>query len=168
MDASIDFLNIYSEICLGTVAFMAIVATLRQTFGEELTSYQYLITRFFMDVGLVLIFVSISGLGFFAIYQNAAMAWVLMAWMHVIFYTFYLPYYLNKRRKTEVERTSIAVAVIVSTGASFINLVLAVFGLSPILLPAAVVLHLVVALGALVGTFLIFVGSFMKFEEGKS
>jgi hypothetical protein len=168
MSAAIDFLDIYSEICLGTVAFMAIVATLRQTFGEELTSYQYLITRFFIDVGLVLVFVSMSGLGFFAIYQDVAMTWVLMAWMHIIFYAIYLPYYLNKRRKTEVERTSIAVAVIVSTGTSFINLVLAVFGVSSMLLPAAVVLHLVVALGALVLTFLIFVGSFMKFDKGNS
>ena len=88
--------------------------------------------------------------------------------MHIIFYAIYLPYYLNKRRKTEVERTSIAVAVIVSTGTSFINLVLAVFGVSSMLLPAAVVLHLVVALGALVLTFLIFVGSFMKFDKGNS
>jgi len=47
MVADIEFLSIYSEICLGTVAFMAIVATLRQTLGESLTAYQYLITRFY-------------------------------------------------------------------------------------------------------------------------
>ena len=48
MVADIEFLTIYAEICLGTVAFMAIVATLRQTFGESLTAYQYLITRFLL------------------------------------------------------------------------------------------------------------------------
>jgi hypothetical protein len=47
MSTGFEFLTIYSEICLGTTAFFAIVATLRQTLGESLTEYQYLITRFF-------------------------------------------------------------------------------------------------------------------------
>ena len=40
MVADIEFLTIYSEMVLGTVAFMAIVATLRQTLGESLTAYR--------------------------------------------------------------------------------------------------------------------------------
>jgi hypothetical protein len=165
MVANIEFLSIYSEICLGTVAFMAIVATLRQTLGESLTAYQYLITRFFIDVGLVLVFVSVAGQGIFSIYPDAAMVWKLMAWMLLGYYAFYLPYYLRRRSKLNVPRTITATAVVVATAVSSTNLVLSVFGITPIIISAAVVVHLVICLGSLVGIFLVFVGSFMDFDE---
>ena len=47
---------------------------------------------------------------------------------------------------------------------AFINLTLAVFSISEIPISTAVVLHMVVCLGSMVGVFLIFVGSFMRFE----
>jgi hypothetical protein len=165
MVADIEFLTIYSEMVLGTVAFMAIVATLRQTLGESLTAYQYLITRFFIDVGLVLVFISVAGLGIFSIYPHPALVWNLMAWMLLAYYTFYLPYYLSRRRKLNVPRTITATAVVIATAISSTNLVLAVFGLIPVIVSAAVVIHMVVCLGSMVGIFLVFVGSFMDFDE---
>ena len=165
MVANIEFLSIYSEICLGTVAFMAIVATLRQTLGESLTAYQYLITRFFIDVGLVLVFVSTAGLGIFSIYPDAETIWKLMAWMLLAYYTFYLPHYFRRRRKLDVPRTITATAVVIATAVSSTNLILAVLGITPVFVSAAVVIHMVVCLGSMVGIFLVFVSSFMDFDE---
>lgn len=144
---------------------LAIVATLRQTLGESLTAYQYLITRFFIDVGLVLVFVSVAGQGIFSIYPDAALVWQLMAWMLLAYYTFYLPYYLRRRSKLNVPRTITATAVVIATAVSSTNLVLALFGITSVIVSAAVVIHLVICLGSMVGIFLVFVGSFMDFDE---
>lgn len=168
MVADIEFLSIYSEMVLGTVAFMAIVATLRQTLGEPLTAYQYVITRFFIDVGLVLVFISVSGLGVYSVYQDIDMAWKWMSWMCLGYYAFYVPHWLKMRMKVDEPPSVTAIAVIVATAASSISLILAVFSMSNMSISTAVVLHMVVCLGSMVGVFLIFVGSFMHFEEGKS
>jgi len=168
MVADIEFLSIYSEMVLGTVAFMAIVATLRQTLGEALTAYQYVITRFFVDVGLVLVFISVAGLGIYSVYQDMDLAWKWMSWMCLGYYAFYVPHWLKMRLKVNEPPSITAIAVILSTAASSINLALAVFGVSNMELSTAVVLHMVVCLGSMVGVFLIFVGSFMHFEKGKS
>jgi hypothetical protein len=165
MDAGIGFLEIYAEICLGTVAFMAIVATLRQTLGESLTAYQYLITRFFIDVGLVQVLVAISGLATFAISQHANLTWQVMSWMLIANFVFYLPYYLYKRSKIAVERSVPAVVIIISIGASSVNLILVAFDISQMPLSSAVLVNLVVILAALVLTFFIFVGSFMSVKD---
>jgi hypothetical protein len=165
MDAGIGFLEIYAEICLGTVAFMAIVATLRQTLGESLTAYQYLITRFFIDVGLVQVLVAISGLATFAISQHANLTWQVMSWMLIANFVFYLPYYLYKRSKVAPERSVPAIVIIISIGASSLNLILVAFDISQMPLSSAVLINLVVILAALVLTFFIFVGSFMSVKD---
>ena len=165
MEAGIEFLEIYAEICLGTVAFMAIVATLRQTLGESLTAYQYLITRFFIDVGLVQVVVSISGLATYAISQHATLTWQVMSWMLIVNFVLYLPYYLYKRSKVAVQRSVPAVIIIISISASSLNLILAAFDIGQMSLSSAVLVQLVVTLAALVLTFFIFVGSFMSVKD---
>ena len=47
------FLEIYIQALLGTVAFMAIVATLRLASGEILPPLQNLVVRFFVEAGLM-------------------------------------------------------------------------------------------------------------------
>lgn len=60
----VDFLDLYIEIMLGTVAFMTIVATLRQAFGKALPKHQYLIVRYLVEVGLSHVFLAMLALAF--------------------------------------------------------------------------------------------------------
>jgi hypothetical protein len=104
-------------------------------------------------------------MGIFSIYPDPALVWQLIAWMLLGYYTFYLPYYFRRRRKLDVPRTRTATAVVIATAVSSTNLILAVFGITSIVVSAAVVIHMVVCLGSMVGIFLVFVGSFMEFDD---
>ena len=75
MENGTDFLTIYAEIVLGSVAFMAIVATLRQTLGEPLTEYQYLITRYFVDVGLLHVIQALVAIALFSTISDTDRVW---------------------------------------------------------------------------------------------
>jgi len=164
MNADIEFLTIFSEICLGTTAFFAIVATLRQTLGEALTDYQYLITRYFIDVGLMLVFVSIAGMAVYAISDSHALAWQVMAWGNAIAAGTYIPYYLARRRKVITPGSKTAVFVMVLSFASWVNVVLALLGIG-LPIPTAAMLHFVLTYACMLLVFVIFIGSFMKHQE---
>jgi hypothetical protein len=168
MSTGFEFLTIYSEICLGTTAFFAIVATLRQTLGESLTEYQYLITRFFIDTGLQLILVSIIGLAIFSTDLDGGIAWHAMAYMIIVANGFYTPYYLTKRRKVDAPSNIIALLVSALIVLTWINLVMAVFELSQISVQIAVMLSMVTIFACMIAVFLIFIGSFMKIGEVES
>ena len=162
MNADIEFLTIFAEICLGTTAFFAIVATLRQTLGESLTDYQYLITRYFIDVGLMLVFLSIAGMAVYAVSESHAVAWEVIAWGEAVCITAYIPYYFAKRRKVITPSSKTALLVMLLSLASWVNLVLALSGLSEISLPTAAMLHFILTYACMLLVFVIFIGSFMR------
>lgn len=168
MSSGIEFLTIYAEICLGTTAFFAIVATLRQTLGESLTEYQYLIMRFFVDTGLQLVVISIIGLAVFSFDTGGELSWQIMAYLILIANCFYTPYYFARRSKVDAPSSRIAVLVTVMIVLPWINLMLVVFGLSQMPLPIAVLVSLVTIFTSKIAVFLIFIGSFMRVTPVKS
>ena len=170
MSVDIDFLTIYAEIYLGMTAFFAIVATLRQTLGEFITPYQYLITRFFLEAGLATTAVTIAALGVAAIQQDDSLGWQALAWMLAIGSIVFQTSYLNRRRALQPPPPSSKTAIVVMTCSflAWLNLVFALPGINPMSITAAAVVLLVTTMAASIAVFLIFVGSFMKIGEVES
>lgn len=170
MTADIEFLTIYCEICLGVTAFFAIVATLRQTLGEALTPYQYLITRYFIDVGLLTIVVCIASLGIYATVDDNALAWQALSWMLFVGSGIYQIHYLIRRMalRPRPPGSKTAIFVMLSSLVAWLNLGSVLFGIATIPVPVAAVILLVTTLTGMIAVFLIFVGSFMKVTPGES
>jgi len=170
MNADISFLEIYVEICLGTTAFFAIVATLKQSLGEPLSPYQYLITRYFIDCGLLITIIVIAGLGIHATQNDSDLAWQAMSWLLMLGSGAYQMLYLKKRiaLKPRPPSSKTAIIVMFSSLLAWLNLGFALAGVNPMSIPSAAVTLLVVSMAGFVAVFLIFIGSFMKIEEIKA
>ncbi|MEH6516946.1 MAG: hypothetical protein V7742_09700 [Halioglobus sp.] len=167
MIADIEFLTIFAEIYLGMTAFFAIVATLRQTLGEALTPYQYLITRYFLEAGLLTTAVTIAALGVAATQQDDFLGWQALAWMLAIGSIVWQASYLSRRRALRPPPPSSKTAAIlmVSVSVLWLNLVLVLSGINPMSIATAATALLVTNLAGSIAVFLIFVGSFMKINE---
>ena len=170
MNADIEFLTIFAEIYLGLTAFFAIVATLRQTLGEALTPYQYLVTRYFLEAGLLTTAVTITALGVAATQQDDLLAWRTLAWMLTIGSIVFQFSYLGRRRKLQPPPPSSKTAIIVMGGTFLVwlNLALVLLGINPMPIATAAVALLVTTLAGSIAVFLIFVGSFMMIHEVES
>lgn len=170
MNADIEFLEIFAEICLGMTAFFAIVSTLRQTFGESLTPYQYLITRYFLEAGLLTTAVTLAALGVGATQQNDLLGWQALAWMLTIGSIIFQASYLKRRMALQPPPPSSKTAIIVMTVTLLVwlNLGLVLLGINPMSIATAAVALLMTTLAGSIAVFLIFVGSFMKINEVES
>ncbi len=144
---------------------MAIVATLRQTLGDALTPYQYLITRYFIDVGLMQVMVSLSGIALISYLGDEALSWFLMSWMLLITIGLYFPYYLSRRTRINAPWSLTPVVVTIGTLVIYINLVLSLTAMTQVSLRSAVVIFLMWAFFSMVFIFLTFIGTFMKIEN---
>lgn len=89
MDLYAEFLTLYIEILLGAVAFMTIVATLRQALVEAMPAHHYLVVRFLVEVGMSHVFLAMLALGliYSALDPEVAIRWTIYA-----FATFSAPY----------------------------------------------------------------------------
>jgi hypothetical protein len=141
---------------------MAIVATLRQTLGDALTPYQYLITRYFIDVGLIQVMVSLSGIALISYLGDEALSWFLMSWMLLITIGLYFPYYLSRRTRINAPWSLTPVVVTIGTLVIYINLALSLTAMTQVSLRSAVVIFLMWAFFSMVFIFLTFIGTFMK------
>ena len=169
MNADIEFLTIYTEICLGMTAFFAIVATLRQTLGESLTPYQYLITRFFLEVGLLSTMMALTAIWIGATQQDDALAWKSLAWMVLIVLITYQVSYLRRRATLQPPPPSSKTALAVTVGGFLVwlNLGTVLAGMNPMSIPTAAGAALMSNLASSVAVFLIFVRSFMTIDEAE-
>ncbi len=97
METNLDTLTVLAEVTIAFVAFAAIVATLRRTFGEQLSPFQRLLTRWFIETGMLAVSIQLLPLVLAGFWQNE----VTVA-RYSIFYTLivslaYLIYYIRRR-----------------------------------------------------------------------
>jgi hypothetical protein len=144
---------------------MAIVATLQQTSGKPLNAYQYLITRYIIDVGLIQIVVSLLGIGLLSFYGDEAASWRIMAWVIIVSIGFYLPYYIRKRRIINAPWSVTPTAMTLGAVVAYCNIALSLLDVTAISVTASVVIFLIWAFLSMVTIFLVFLGSFMVLED---
>ena len=144
---------------------MTIVATLKQTFGESLTAYQYLITRYFVDVGLLQFALALIGIGLLSFYGDDAAAWRIMGWLIIILMGVYIPYYISKRRRINAPWSVTPIVTTLSAIGFYMNMLWSLLGFSSVPVPSAVTAFLICALISMVSIFLVFLGTFMKIED---
>ncbi len=102
MQAHLDVLHLYVEIIIAYVAFAAIVATLRQSFGNKLTSLQYTLFRWFVEVGLLLAFLSFTIIVLANVIEAEIDAWKYSTLLIVIAITLYMFSYLRRRSRLKI------------------------------------------------------------------
>ena len=166
MDGGVGFLSLYTEILLGTVAFMAIIATLRQTFGEPLTQYQYLIARFFVDMGLLNICILLFNLALFSIISDADLVWTITLRSIFVVGLCYLLYYVRRRFSIRAPRSLPAALVIL--GYLVVYGAMGVALLQPNLWDYKdfTIIYFCWAFTSLVIVFMVFMGSFINIQLG--
>jgi hypothetical protein len=102
MSTGLDALYLYAEIVIAFVAFAAIVATLRQSLGTKLTPLQYILFRWFVEVALLLVFVSFTVIVLASVIAPEALAWKYSTCFIVVAIPTYLFSYLRRRAKLEI------------------------------------------------------------------
>jgi len=158
----ISFLDLYIEILLGTVAFMTIVATLRQAFGKVMPKHQYLIVRYLVEVGLSHVFIAMLALAIVYFEPDLEIA---MKYTYVSISAYAIPYLIfHTWRRTRQKAPTPLHSTIVMTGyvGLCIVILLAAFGYVIPRTMELIIAYLLWAFLAHIVIFFGFLGSFFK------
>jgi hypothetical protein len=134
METNLDTLTVLAEVTIAFVAFAAIIATLRRTFGEQLSPFQRLLIRWFTETGLLTVSIELLPLVLAGFWRNE-----LTVARYSIFYTLiasvtYLIYYIQRRIKIKAP-TPLA-SLLVMIGSAIWLPVLAMAGAGIVLQPS--------------------------------
>ena len=165
MQSNLDFLVLYAEISMAFVAFATIVATLRQAFGGRLTPLQYLVFRFFVEIGFLLLLVAIVPIALSTIVTSELQVWRISTYTILILVGFYLPFNINRRRKIEAPVPVVSALVMVGYGISII--VMLVTATEWFWLPsvATTTYFLIWGLLSNIAIFVYFLGTFVAIDD---
>jgi len=167
MQTNLDTLTVLAEVTIAFVAFAAIVATLRRTFGEQLSPFQRLLIRWFIESGMLAVSIQLLPLVLAGFWQNE-----LIIAQYSIFYTLivslaYLIYYI--RRRIIIKAPTPLASLLVMIGSAIWLLVLAMAGAGIVLQPslAIVVAYSFWVLMSAAIIFVTFLATFV-FDENPS
>ena len=167
MQTNLDTLTVLAEVTIAFVAFAAIVATLRRTFGEQLSPFQRLLIRWFIESGMLAVSIQLMPLVLAGFWQNE-----LIIARYSIFYTLivslaYLIYYI--RRRIIIKAPTPLASLLVMIGSAIWLLVLAMAGAGIVLQPslAIVVAYSFWVLMSAAIIFVTFLATFV-FDENPS
>lgn len=160
-----DFLTLYTEVCLAWVAFAAIVATLRQALGGYFTPLQYVMFRFFVECSLIHFMTALSSVAFLAVLNNEPLAWRATSLLTLTGILFFLPFHIRRRIRLGAPMPLISRITAVGYIAFFIILILAlteIWWKPSLALIAALFIY-----GMVTNTliFIQFLGSFVEVRE---
>jgi len=165
METHLDTLTVLAEVTIAFVAFAAIVATLRRTFGENLSPFQELLIHFFTETGMMGVSVALLPLVLAGFWQDE-----LPVARYTILYTLavsfaYLISYI--RRRTKIQAPTPLPSLFVMIGYGIWLPILAMAGAGFVIQPS---LEIVVAYcywalmsGAVI--FVTFLASFVHSED---
>ncbi len=168
MDTNIDFIVAYANITIAYVAFMAIIATLCNSFGERLSDLQYLLVRFFVEVGLIHLMQSLIIIALFYVLENKSLVWAIGTYCALLTVAGYLPYYIARRIR--IRATIPAGSKFVICGYAIIICLLTITALEIWWAPSLLTVSLYflwVTLGNFL-VFIIFLGSFLQLGDTTS
>lgn len=97
METSVNTLTILAEVTTAFVAFAAIIASLRVTFGEELSPFQRLLIHFFIESGLITVTLELLPLVLAGFWQDEVIVARLSAVYAILACSTYLAFYIRRR-----------------------------------------------------------------------
>lgn len=165
---NIEVIYLLVQTNIAFVAFATIVATLSQSFGKKLKPYQYLLFRFFVDVGLLHVLQMVIVAMFFDVFDGRDVVWFYSACMISIMTPLYMASYFQRRRKIKGMLTP-PISKFVTVGflgfVTFTWWTVSGFGPTPSLFTIAS--YFVWSLWGVVAIFLYFLGTFIDVEKDK-
>ncbi len=165
MESHLDTLTVLAEVTIAFVAFTAIIATLRRTFGEQLSPFQRLLIHFFTETGMLAVSIELMPLILAGFWQDE-----LTVARYTIIYTLvagfaYLISYI--RRRTKIKAPTPLPSLFVMIGYGIWLPVLAMAGAGFVIQPslAIVVAYCYWALMSGAVIFITFLASFVHSED---
>ena len=165
METYINFLGIYASITIAFVAFATITATLRQSFGKGLTSLQYLLFRFFVEVGLIHVVQAIFPIALLWMSIDEPTIWRLSTYSVFVGLTLYFPFYVRRRTKINAPTPLVSLLVMIGYGVVFVLLALTALELYWPPSRTTVSLYLMWVLISSIAIFWMVLGSFVEVED---
>lgn len=165
---NIEIIYILVQTNIAFVAFATIVATLRQSFGKKLKPFQYMLFRFFVDVGLLHVLQMIIVVLFYSVYTDLDKVWYYSACMIGIMTPIYMLSYLYRRSKIENMLTPPISKFVIVGFVGFVAFTwwsLTSWGPKPSLFTIAG--YFVWSLWGVVAIFLYFLGTFVDIEKNE-
>ena len=125
METSLNTLAIMAEVTTGFVAFSAIVASLRVSFGEQPSAFQKLLVQFFTMSGMLTVSALLMPLVIVEFWQDEpTVAWYSTIYMLISGFS-YLVFYIRQRMRI-VSRTPLVSFLVMSGYAIFFIVLLLV------------------------------------------
>lgn len=165
MVAGLDALYLFVEVNIAFVAFAAIVATLRQSFGGKLTPLQYLLFRFFVESGLLCTFGAFVCILIVTLIEPIALAWWYSTVVVAVLGFPYLAFHLTRRAKMGLKLHAVSKFLSVVNGCFFLFLASTLIpgGLAPS--AATLLIYFTWIFGSLLIVFVQFITLFVDTEE---
>jgi len=119
-----DTLLMIAEVGMGFVGFTMVVVTLRMTTGAGLTPFQRLLTRFYVEVGLLSIALAGLPAALVAVFGDTLMVWRVSTYACLLAIVFYMPMYIRRRLRTKAAVPLTSLLVMVGYGIALVLLIL--------------------------------------------
>ena len=159
-----DTLLMIAEVGMGFVGFTMVVVTLRMTTGAGLTPFQRLLTRFYVETGLLAIALAALPAALVAVFGDTLMVWRVSTYACLAVVAFYVPMYIRRRLRTKEAFPLTSLLVLVGYGIAIVLLILTateLFWLPSLAVPLSFVGWV---LGSSALIFVMMLGQFL--EEG--
>jgi len=166
VETNIDALYLYVEVFIAFVAFATIVATIKQAFGKKLTVLQYLLFRFFVEVGFLHVVITLLSISLFDVLAEKNEAWRYSTYSIIGIVCFYFVFYFKRRRAMGLKATLPTSSKIVSLGYVLFMLFLMIT-VTGLYWQASLATTLAYLLWAIVSNMIIFVqfiGTFLEVD----
>ena len=162
-----EFLTLYAEVCLGWVAFTAIVATLRQALGGHFTPLQYVMFRYFVESSLLFFMITLVSIGLHETLREESDAYRITVIIMLISIAVYLPFHIRRRIKLGVSLPPVSLVTIIGYTVLMVLLMLSLFDMwiKPTL--GIIAATMIYSLGANTLIFVQFLGSFVEVKDAE-
>ena len=163
---NIDIIYLLVQTNIAFVAFATIVATLSQAFGKQLKLFQYMLFRFFVDVGLLQVLQMVIVALFYNVFSDVAKVWFYSACLISFITPIYMISYLRRRRKIKNMLTPLVSKFVIVGFAGFtVFMWFSVSGFGPAPSLYTIAGYFVWSLWGEVAVFLYFLGTFIQVEK---
>lgn len=129
MDSRLDSLAVLAEVTIAFVAFAAIVATLRRTFGEQLSPFQRLLVRWFTEAGLLTVSIELLPLVLAGFWRNEVTVARLSIFYTLIVCIPYFIYYVRQRLLIKAPTPLPSLLVMIGSALGLVALAMAALGI---------------------------------------